>query len=642
MPQVIPYNDVFLTATGAFLPGPAVDNDCVADYVAPVSGASERIRRRILAQNGIRTRHYAIDRRGNTRHSVAEMAAAAVRQCQGKADGAPVDLLMAASSGGDLALPGLACQVQAELGWRALTTASHHGVCAAGMQAVANAARALERGEHDSAMVVASELPSRLFKHSRFEHGKVDFNAHFLRWMLSDGAGAWRLARAPAASGLSLKLRWVHSVSHSGDYPLCMQMGASADGRQSWLDYPSFAAAEADGALSLRQDIRLLPHLFDIGTHEYVALVREGLLDPERIDHFLCHYSSEQFRPVVAQCLQRSGLVIDPARWYSNLAWRGNTGSASIFIMLDDLLNDRSLQAGEQILLFVPESGRFTVSFALLEAVGPQAASRLWSQAAPPRQVDARAGAHNDLDLPPPHDPNALTMAGRDQLAGPIAGLIAELAGVWHDYRARAWHTPMVRRILAGKFDEDDYLAWMAQWIPQVREGSGWMRTAQAGLGPRYQRLAELIALHASDEQDDYQILFDDYRRASGPVTSIDQLRRNPGGEALHAWLSATARRRDAVGLLGAMYIIEGTGQRIIPALLPLLRRQLPGLRGCFRFLHYHGENDVEHLQRWLDAVESVLAAAEQPALVAADIIACARRTAELYLMQMQDILEAA
>ncbi|MCH8476958.1 MAG: iron-containing redox enzyme family protein [Wenzhouxiangella sp.] len=638
MPQVVPYNDVYLTATGAFLPGPAVDNDTLADYVRPVGGASERIRRRILAQNGIRTRHYAIDRRGRTRHSVAEMAAAAVRQCLGKSNGTPVDLLMAASSGGDLTLPGLACQIQAELGWRALTTASHHGVCAAGMQAVANAARALERGEHDSAMVVASELPSRLFKHSRFEQRKVDFNAHFLRWMLSDGAGAWRLTRAPAASGLSLKLRWVHAISHSGDYPLCMQMGASADGRQSWLDYPDFAAAEADGALSLRQDIRLLPHLFDIGTHEYVALVRDGLLDPDRIDHFLCHYSSEQFRPVVADCLERCGLVIDQARWYSNLAWRGNTGSASIFIMLDDLLADRALEAGEQILLFVPESGRFTVSFALLEVVGPQHSPEPRPGPTGIGLFEARAAALDDPELPPPHDPEASTLVGR----APLARLIAELAGVWHDYRARAWHTPMVRRILAGQFSQGDYLAWMAQWIPQVREGSGWMRTAQAGLSPRYRRLAELIAIHASDEQDDYRILFDDYRRAGGPLATIDQLRRNPGGEALHAWLSATANRRDAVGLLGAMYIIEGTGQRIIPALLPLLRRQLPGLRGCFRFLHYHGENDVEHLQRWLDAVESVLAAAEQPALVAADIITCARRTAELYLMQMHDILEAA
>jgi 3-oxoacyl-[acyl-carrier-protein] synthase-3 len=87
--------------------------------------------------------------------------------------------------------------------------------------------------------------------------------------------------------------------------------------------------------------------------------------------------------------------------------------------------------------------------------------------------------------------------------------------------------------------------------------------------------------------------------------------------------------------LLGAIYIIEGTGQRIVPALLPLLRKQVDLPASAFRFLEYHGANDEHHLARWLSAVELVLAKEANPANA---ILAIAKRTAQLYLMQFEHI----
>src|SRR3989442_7963620 len=62
------------------------------------------------------------------------------------------------------------------------------------------------------------------------------------------------------------------------------------------------------------------------------------------------------------------------------------------------------------------------------------------------------------------------------------------------------------------------------------------------------------------------------FRSAGGTETDLTRLRRNPGGEALNAYLHGLAATSNPVGLLGAIYIIEGTGQRIVPSLLPLLR----------------------------------------------------------------------
>ncbi len=90
------------------------------------------------------------------------------------------------------------------------------------------------------------------------------------------------------------------------------------------------------------------------------------------------------------------------------------------------------------------------------------------------------------------------------------------------------------------------------------------MREAIGNLSLRFAPLGALTETHAGEEQFDFRMLFDDYRRAGGPVEDIDRLRRNPGGEALNAYLHARAGGVDALGLLGAIYVIEGAGNRII------------------------------------------------------------------------------
>lgn len=630
----VPFQRVYLQSAGSFLPGEPVDNERMDDYIAPLNRLSQRIKRRILAENGIRERYYAIDAEGRTVFTNAQLAAGAIRDCltRGGADLTQVSMLASGSSGGDALMPGFANMIQGELAAPPMETLSVHGICAAGVGAIQAAAQGIELGAHRSALAVAAEMPSRLFKRSRFAARgyETDFDSHFLRWMLSDGAGALLLSDGAAlagAKGLKLRLKWVHQRAFSGDYPVCMQLGLTEDRERGHLDFGSWAEAEAAGALSLRQDIRLLPHLFDIGIHEYAQLVKDGWVDPARVDHFLCHYSSEKFIPVVEDLMGKAGLAIPRERWYSNLAWRGNTGAASILVMLSEFLQTRTLKAGEQIFCYVPESGRFMAAYMLLEV---EAADAPPAAIAAPQAKAAPMPAEDEF-IAPPHDPGAAPDGLRD--------LLTELASIWHDYRSQVWRTPLVRKIRERRFAVPDYLNWMAQWVPQVREGSLWMREGAASLTGDYQTLAALIDVHAGEEQNDFQILFDDYRKAGGPVSDIAQLRRNPGGEALNAYLHGLAATPNPIGLLGAIYVIEGTGQRIVPALLPLLKASLKLPPDVFRFLEYHGHNDEHHLSRWLMAVEMVMAI-DPGGDAPRKIVETARHTAALYLMQFQHITQ--
>lgn len=364
---------VYINSTGHFLPGPPVSNDEMEPLLGLVHGKPSRLKRRILQSNGIHTRHYAIDASHNTLFSNAEMAAKAAEHCLtdsfiGKRQ---IKMLSAATSQGDVVLPGFGSMLQAELGLNDIELHNSHGICSASMMALKAAFTNLKAGEQPNALVIASELTSRLFKASRYEAAgtELDFNAEFLRWMLSDGAGAMLLETQPR--GRCFRIDWIRSFSHADAYPVCMSVGYPTDSNhsKSWQDYATYAEAEAAGALLIRQDVRLLENIVKLGVDGYLRLIAEGRVQPDKVDHVLCHYSSHYFRGKIFDMLQRAGAGIAEHKWYSNLYSRGNTGCASIFIMLDEFRRTQNYKTGDTIICMVPESGRFNNAYMQLTVV---------------------------------------------------------------------------------------------------------------------------------------------------------------------------------------------------------------------------------------------------------------------------------
>src|SRR5688572_3622026 len=97
----------YITSLGKFLPGPPVDNESMEEFLGKIGGKASRARQRVLKQNGILTRHYAIDRDQRSLFSNAEMAALAAREAIDRAelDLTDLDYLAAATSQGDFPLP---------------------------------------------------------------------------------------------------------------------------------------------------------------------------------------------------------------------------------------------------------------------------------------------------------------------------------------------------------------------------------------------------------------------------------------------------------------------------------------------------------------------------------------------------------
>jgi 3-oxoacyl-[acyl-carrier-protein] synthase-3 len=620
-------NEVYITAMGKFLPGEPVGNDEMEDYLGRIGGKPSRAKKRVLDQNGIKFRHYALDKQQNTLYSNAEMAALAIKDSISRVDFDidQIDFLAAATAQADLILPGFASMIHAELGTPSCEVANLFGICVTGMIAIKNAYMQVKTGEKQYAVACASEFPSRVFKSSRYEaqakfrSGEgVPFDTDFLRFMLSDGAGAAVLQNHPSSNGLSLRIEWMDIKSHASQYDTCMYSGAnkteSGEMDTTWLDYPSFQEAADAGALNVKQDIRLVQNMPKLGVDGFFRLVDEGKINPSELDWIVCHYSSHFFKEEIFKLLKMGGLNIPEDKWFTNLYSKGNTGSASIYIMLEEMLNEGKLKSGQKVCCIVPESGRFMMAYMMLTVVGPNE---------PPSQD------RNILEIRVPEAPNITTTGTETQ-----EWLVRQLVRVWIDFESKLNHVPIIHKLNAGKFTLEDYKILMENIRQQVVEGSQWIARAASNVSIDLIDIRSMFIAHASDEHRDYQMLEKNYVSVGGNLKDIISGEKNVGSEALSAYMFQRASRENPFDLLGGMFIVEGLGHRMAKHWGKLIRDQLNLCDEQVSFLLYHSVSDVNHFDRLEKAIQSDILTMQ----VAEKVVKTAKVTARLYLLQLEEL----
>ena len=374
-------SDVYITHLSAFLPNDPVPNDDMEGVLGMVGSRPSRARRLILRSNGIKQRYYAIDPpTGKATHTNAQLTSAAVRGLEDSEFTLnDIEAMACGTSIADQLIPGHGVMVHGELEAPPCEVVSLAGVCTAGAAALKYAYLSIASGDAGVAVATASENASAVMRGDKFapelpvnaedleRTPEIAFEKDFLRWMLSDGAGAMVLQSQPRSSGLSLRIDWIMMRSYANEMDACMYSGAEkqADGKlRGWAQFQPEEWLQ-QSVFSVKQDVKQLnEHVIHYTVERPLKeLVASKGLRPEDIDIFLPHYSSQYFRQRVYDGMQRADFEIPFERWFSNLTEKGNTGSASIFIMLEELYRSGDLKAGQKLLCYVPESGRFSTAF---------------------------------------------------------------------------------------------------------------------------------------------------------------------------------------------------------------------------------------------------------------------------------------
>jgi 3-oxoacyl-[acyl-carrier-protein] synthase-3 len=345
-----------------------------------INGQESKARRIVLRNNEIKTRYYAIDDNGNFTHNNAELAKEAVEAlCDENFKPDQIELLSCGTTSPDQILPSHAAMVHGLLKNGNMEINSSTGACCSSMNAMKYAYLAVKAAQVNNAVCTGSErfsswLRSDIFEHeiahliSLEERPILAFNKEFLRWMLSDGAGAFLLENEPNGKK-PLKIEWMEGFSYAFELEACMYSGGDKmeNGEiKPWSEYPSDAWADKS-LFAIKQDVKLLSENILIKGVDSLkkAILKHGVA-PEEITYYLPHVSSYYFKERLYEEMINQDVVIPWDNWFMNLDKVGNIGAASIYIMLEELVNSDKLKKGDKILLSVPESARFLYHYALL------------------------------------------------------------------------------------------------------------------------------------------------------------------------------------------------------------------------------------------------------------------------------------
>jgi hypothetical protein len=214
------------------------------------------------------------------------------------------------------------------------------------------------------------------------------------------------------------------------------------------------------------------------------------------------------------------------------------------------------------------------------------------------------------------------------------ADVLRKLAIVWTEFEGRLEATPLIRKLTRGRFELADYHAFLVNMRQQVKDGSLWMSRAASSIGEEYLELRSSLMNHAVTEHRDFRMLETDYVASGGRLETILNGKKNVGSEALSSWMFHQASQPNPFGLLGAMFIIEGLGSIKAIEWGKLVQTRLGLPKEALKFLLYHGENDAEHMEEFAEMLRMVL----PDEAVAERIVMCARVTARLYVMQIEEI----
>jgi 3-oxoacyl-[acyl-carrier-protein] synthase-3 len=298
-----------IVGTGSYLPPRIVTN---AEFAARLDTSDAWIRER----TGIAQRHIA-----DESQSSSDLALEASRAALAAAGMLPqdVDLIVVATSTPDFIFPSTACLLQAKLGIRNCAAFDLQAVCSGFVYALATADNFIRAGTHRRALVVGSEVFSRI----------LDWNDRGTCVLFGDGAGAVVLA-ASERPGLHASV-----LRADGSYAGILSVPGNVCGGRI-IGSPFL---QMQGNQVFKFAVKVLEEV----ARETVAAAGMRLED---IDWLIPHQANVRILEATARKL---GLPLE--RLVVTVDHHGNTSAASVPLALDEYVRSGRIRPGHRVML---------------------------------------------------------------------------------------------------------------------------------------------------------------------------------------------------------------------------------------------------------------------------------------------------
>lgn len=313
----MPELSVHVVGTGRAVPERVLTNEDLSRIV-------ETSDEWITTRTGIKRRHVAADHEKNSDFAtLACSRALADAGCPAES----LDYLFVGTVTGDLIFPSTACLVQARIGAHNAAAWDLSAACSGFLFSLEQATALLKTGRGKRALVVGSELLTRLTNWK-------DRNTCVL---FGDGAGAVLLEARPADGG------GVLATFSRSDGRLAELLSAPQGGS---AEPPTPAIIDArTNKIQMKGNEVFKYAVRSMGAAAQAVLTEAGV-GPEQVKLFIPHQANIRIIEAIA-----TRLGIDSERVYVNIEEYGNTSAASIPIAFDEARRAGRIGAGDHVLM---------------------------------------------------------------------------------------------------------------------------------------------------------------------------------------------------------------------------------------------------------------------------------------------------
>lgn len=303
-----------IIGTGSYLPKKVADNHFLSTIV---DTDDEWIRQR----TGIKERHLSNGKEGTT-YMATHAAEAALENAGITAD--ELDMIIVATVSADTYVPSTSCQVQGAIGAIRATCFDLNAACSGFLFAMNTAYAYIEMGMAKTILIIGAETLSR----------EVDWSDRSSCILFGDGAGAAIMRQEEGKGGLIASV--TGSDGSQGDVLTCKGRGIQNPFHQSKRkkDY-----LRMEGQAVFRFAVTMVPRCIK-------QILKKTGYDTEDIKFFVLHQANVRILELIAKRLK-----VDIDKFPMNLDHYGNTSSASIPILLDELNRNNLLEPGDKIVL---------------------------------------------------------------------------------------------------------------------------------------------------------------------------------------------------------------------------------------------------------------------------------------------------
>jgi 3-oxoacyl-[acyl-carrier-protein] synthase-3 len=357
-------NWVRITGTGSFLPGSPISIDDVDYFLGELTEAPKKIkdwlqRMKLMMKEmlEIESYYYAIDpvTREFTEDNVTMSLKAAEKALNmAKIPASEIEFI-AYGSAHQNQMPTASVRIQEGLGIDKCGEISIHANCTSAYKALLIAYDFVRSGRYKNALVISSGISSSELRAEYYNQPIVKKEELFLRYCLSDGAGAVVLqADNSGAGGLYVENVYMESVG--GKKPSAMKNQLPA----YWMN-PKEVFEKGYHHLSqmFQNELRQNFHEPD-GTVFFNGLKRmleKYPMDLSRLKYFQVNFPSKHISEMVIEECETFGIPKETL--YTKISSMGYAGPPMVFICLDKMLREEPFIPGDLVLSFVTEVSKF-------------------------------------------------------------------------------------------------------------------------------------------------------------------------------------------------------------------------------------------------------------------------------------------